>query len=189
MADMIKDGRGSGKLCGVDNEYRLLTSAVTHSEALFSAEHVDYYIVSNATGPPHGTADGWLLYLENNSSDRVLYIQEIQISLEDEGHWHMGYGGTVASGTTDVTPINMYIGSANIAETIAYKGTPIYYSTNPSRFAGGHLAAHSKHIEMYNGSLILAYKNSISLYIDTNDGAGRAAVGIQFYFKDKDSHH
>ena len=183
MVDMIKDGTGEGYLARVDNHHRIYTRAVTHSEAGQACEEEKYFMVSNTYGPPHARDDGWVLYLENADEERDMYIQELQISCAANGHWHMGFGGTISSGTTAVTPINLYVGSNIPAEVIAYKGSPIYFSDNPSRSAGGHFQAYNKYIEEFHGELIVPVSKSISMYVDTDDANERIAVGFQFYFK------
>lgn len=182
MPDTIRDGTGSGTLAKVNGGNRLFTSAVTKEEAVEAAENEDYYLVCN--GSSHDTTqNGWRLHLKNTSSTQRIHIQELQMSCDGAGRWHLGYNGIPTSGT-DIDPVNLTIGSNKLPTVEASYDGAMTFSTSPSYITGGRLLADTKYIENFKGAMIIPPGGSVQLSWNADASGKTIAFGIQFYVED-----
>lgn len=181
MPETIKDGTGSGQLAKVNHNNRLYTASVTKGMEVEAAENGDYYMVCNGTS--HDTTqNGWRLHLKNTSSTHYIHVQEIQVSCDSAGRWHLGYNGIPSSGT-DIDPVNFNIGSTKQPTVEASYDGAMTFSTDPSYLTGGRVEADVKYIENYGGSMVIPPGSSIQLSWN-GDGAGTIAFAIQFYVEE-----
>lgn len=174
----------NGNTVAVSDDRRLFTEAVALDEATrISVELGNYFILCNG-GNGHTNATGYVLWMSNNSNTQNCLIQNISISADSSGYWHLGKGGSVASYDSAATPVNFNLNSSNIAPISAFKGTStgISFSSNPSKVSGGHVTANAKWVEIFGGSLVLGVNNAIGV---SWQGTGKVAVGIQFFMKAK----
>lgn len=133
MPEMIRDGTGGGFLAGVTFENRLLTTAKTESlQHLISQDYGQAYQVIGTTGLTPGRVT--VLHLKNVASDKnmiVTYIRHQILSpgggttLPNINNYFIISGGRTYVGDGDPKiPVNVNIGSGNLAEAIVHNGNP-----------------------------------------------------------------
>jgi hypothetical protein len=133
MPEMIRDGTGRGNLVGVTSENRLMVTAKTESlQHLVSSESGQAYQVLGTTPLVNGRVT--VLHIKNISSTLnmvVTYIRHQIISPSGgttipniNNYFILTTGRTYVSDGDPKIPVNVNIGSGNLAEVTVYNGAP-----------------------------------------------------------------
>jgi len=185
MSEILVDGTGKGYRAKIDSENKIWTRATTIPEAThISVNDKNYYILCNGSGHDTGTA-GWRLHLKNTDPDNLILIQEVHVSSDGDGFWHMGKGGVPSSGT-DIDPISLYFSSEGVPTVDAKYDSAMTFTTNPSRFTGGRYAVScGKYIEKYDGAMVLDSGDSLQLYWRADEAGKIISFGLQFFIYNK----
>ena len=132
MADTIIDGTGKGYQAGVTSDQRLLTEAVTETEAERANEKGNSYNMNTGIVNLSGTTETPMIYMKNNENEDVV-IEGIVIGIWGSANgdgldmisttYRNPTAGTIVSGATDV-PINSNrnYGSTNTLDADVYLG-------------------------------------------------------------------
>lgn len=132
MGIMIEDGTGSGKLAQVSDE-RLRTFAVSSSLTNHISAGHDNQTVFTAIGTAtvvSGTTV--LLHVINNDQSNLLVLDRVTVQASGLGgtlplsgtYFSLGYGRTVTSGGTAITPVNLNRTATNAANVTATSSNP-----------------------------------------------------------------
>jgi len=189
MPDIIQDGTGQGYLARVDSTNRLSTKTIsTAGQNFYSRRNQDAYQVSTQVNID--TSNQPILFLENISSDKHLVITYIRMmsagaaASNETAYFTINVGGTYSSGGAAISPVNMFVGTAKLADTIAYSGSTPLVLSGFTEIDRSHQA---NEMVTYNkeGSLVLDTKQAISINHIGSTVAGVAYARISFYFIDK----
>ena len=134
----IESGVGNGKWAGVDLNNRLIVSAATVPQSyVTSKEKEQAYQVSGTATLANATVVGMIL--KNTSTTRNMVVTYVRHQIVDAAggtafpsavcYFTLNVGCSYTSGGGVVTPVNVAVGSGNIAEVEAY-------DTNPTIAAG-----------------------------------------------------
>ena len=118
---ILEDGKGSGHSVQVNAENQICTSAITqtldnHSNIIHKTSYNAVFAVN-----PDG-ADDCIFYLKNDDDQNII-IEGIwlQSSGAEEVYLKIGETGTaVKTSGADITPVNLNVGSGNLADCTCY---------------------------------------------------------------------
>lgn len=138
MPSMIRDGAGTGNLVKVDSDNRLHTMSKSDSiQHVISNECQQAYQCIGEADLAVGTVVS--LFLQNISSDKKIIITYIRHQILDQAggtafpnvsnYFRIALGRTYVSGGSIATPVNVFVGSGNEADVIAYQGAPTLTGT------------------------------------------------------------
>ncbi len=138
MPDSIRDGGGSGRLVKVSRENRLEVESKTESlQHHVSNEHEQAYQVIGTAALASGTITA--LHIKNISNDKNLIATYIRHQIigpsggtafpNSGNYFSVALGRTYASGGVVTLPVNVFSGSGNTADVVAYKDTPVLEGT------------------------------------------------------------
>ncbi len=171
----IEDGTGQGYLAAVTSKNKLKVQAESiPSIALASAERQDSFTITTAvnsatgliTGLVAGTESG-VLWVRNDSLF-PLSIGGISAGSTTAGVWKLWRkttGGTVLSGGTVVTPIQLYVPSSKGFSGVAYRANASGQTVGSSagnEVALGYVAAGFNELVL-QGALILGTSDTIAV--------------------------
>jgi hypothetical protein len=130
MADIIKDGTGSGSVAKVDDNNRLHAEAIIATAQEWHAIQGDGYNVTSDTINLTDANDSAILYLKNNEERDVIVsglFYQLGASTGGSGEAVIDVdlnptAGTIISEATAATITNRNAGSANTLSANAYKG-------------------------------------------------------------------
>ena len=165
---MIRDGKGTGYLAGVNGENRMLVEAITQTIEHHANQHdqLAFNLVFQQT--PTGANDCFC-YIKNGSSvDMVFEGMWIRVASDETVLVYLRGQEETIAGHSAATPANLYGGSGNIAAGTFRTGNDITGLTNEvliNRFyiAGGN---ESKSIN-FEQDIILPKNQIISFYAAT----------------------
>jgi len=155
------------------------TISITHEEDI-AARLGDGFQVTTGNSPISG-ATGVILYLKNTSLDKLMIVENLQISFATAGaHLSIQFNdtGTPAT-TTALTQVNTNLISNNTAEADAFttSGTAVSGLTDGSIALGlGDLPGDEELDFHFDGTYILGKDNVFTVDVDS-DGAGTAQTG------------
>ena len=129
----IESGVGNGKWAGVDLNNRLIVAAETFPyQHIISKEEEQSYQVSGTATLASGTVVGMII--KNTSTTRNMVVTYVRHQIIDAAggtafpaaacYFTLNVGCSYTSGGAAVTPVNMAVGSGNIAEIEAYDSAP-----------------------------------------------------------------
>lgn len=133
---IIEDGQGSGKKAKVDNDNRLVVAARSQViQHYISHESEQAYQTLNIVSFTAGTTVGQ--HIKNISAEKDMIITYIHHQIlnpsetlpsnadpETGEFFRIAFNRTYSSGGVELTPVNIFNGSGNVAEVIAYSGNP-----------------------------------------------------------------
>lgn len=189
----IEDGTGKGYEAGVNSKNELKTSAVSASiQHIASLRDKQAYQVNAQLAV--NTSEENILLLKNTSDSEDLVITYIRLhtagaaATNSTAFFSVKAGGDYASGGTAITPTNVYVGSANAADALAYDSTGSDIVTSGTYLTLDKL--HQSEVEIaYNkeGSLILPKNQSILISHIGSTVAGIAYARISFFYGEPQS--
>lgn len=194
MPEMIRDGTGTGNLARVNDNNRLLTLSVIHTE-----EHIEslinagaYFANSADTADtltcPDGF-DGAILCVSNNSETLDLVIQKIVVSANTGG----GVVSIIRNHTVGAVtnnnvhiPVNSNFGSQNTAPVTAYNWDETGTTGIGGISGGTKWKTYSTPLGVdhhpVDGTIILTKNTSVSINFTNNTGGPiEFECGIRFY--------
>lgn len=180
MAQPIKDGGGTGRLATVSSFFRLNVSAKTNPRTFYSSrdEGQTYNAISIDAS---ATAGDYIWYLKNTSSTRNLYVKHLEFHGENATKWAV-YEVTGTPVGTSITPSNLNLGSANLAEAVCYGNGAVTGLTNV-KLVGTHRSDALGEGEMhYEDALILTPNSAIAVQY-VNGATGEAEIDGFFHFE------
>jgi len=124
MPEFIKDGQGSGRLVGVDDDHRMKVSSRTNERVYYaSRDYGKAYIVQFELTQASGGSTEGVGSIQYNGSNR-LNIKQIALSTEESGMTSFGVwkNPTVTGGTLSL-PINLNFSSNLSSDTTCYEAT------------------------------------------------------------------
>jgi hypothetical protein len=125
MADMIRDGKGTGYLVGVNAENRMMVESVTQTleHHTNQNEQLAFNLVFQQT--PTGANDCFCYIKNSNNIEIVLEGMWIRVASNEQILVYLeGQEDTIA-GHSGATPTNLYSGSGNIASGTFRTGNDI----------------------------------------------------------------
>ena len=173
MGIQVEDGKGTGKLLGVNKENRLLAVSINHEMQHHESWHSGqcYQFIGEITGVSNDTQS--VLHIRNDSSTHKIVISYIRIQGDESGatpdedsYWEIGFGTTYSAGGSTATPVNMNRASGNAADATVYidatvTGTFIQ-ADRWQQESNGAMMTYNKH-----GSIILGKNDTIELRYST----------------------
>lgn len=169
----IEDGTGQGYAAAVTSTNRLSVQAeAIPSIAIASAERQDGYVINTAvvsatgliTGLVAGTESG-VLWVRNDSP-APLSIGGIAVGNSAAGVWKLwksSTGGTVLSGGTLVTPVQLYVPSSKTFTGLAYRANASGQTVGGGTVAALGYSAVGFSELVLQGALILGTSDTLAL--------------------------
>ncbi len=190
MGIMIEDGTGSGKLAKVSDE-RLRTFSVSSSLTNHISSEQENQTVFTAIGTAtvvSGTTV--LLHIINNDPSDLLVVDRVMIQAAGLGgtlplsgtYFSLGYGRTVTSGGTSITPVNLNRTSTNAADVTATSSNPNMTGT----FVESHrwiVQSNGQAFEFINAAsddIILGRSNTVEIQLNSNT-SGNILTVFKFF--------
>lgn len=191
----IESGKGTGTLAGVDKNNRLMTNSVSvpiQHEA--SKERAKAFQVWGEATLANGTVTP--LILTNSSSDQVATITYIRWQLIDpsggtalpnaSNYVQIGTDVEFSSGGSEVTPVNMSLGSAILSNVSCYDTNPTLTGTLTAfdkeyAKAEGEVFKYSK-----EGSLVVPPGKSLALQYVGDHTSGTVYARFSFFMSPLD---
>jgi len=180
----IEDGKGSGRLVGVNAQNRLETEALTIPLQHYTSHVLESaYQISNTINI--STSKQPILLIQNGSVDKdisITYMRTQSASAADtneDAFFSIEVGGQWGSGGTDLAPINLKVGSSNSAVGTFKGGTSIattgtYVEIDRNNMANS-MQTYSK-----EGSLVIPRNQSLIIYHTGSTVAGTAYCRVSF---------
>lgn len=190
MALRIEDGGGTGRQVQVTDEFQLKVVSenheLQHHESLTNGEAYqvigDFAAVNNST---HA-----VLHLKNDDTTKLLVVSFIRVqllnvsggtALPDPGNrFEIGFGRTVSSGGTAVTPVNMNTTSGNTASVTATDNNPTMAGTFTEFDRWYPDSGESMMTFNKQGSLILGQDDTLEVRVVSDHTAGTAYARVTF---------
>jgi len=191
MPEMIRDGKGTGKLLQIDNKNRIRGYVVIEDESAWinRVEAESYSAMLSSTGIVAASGGCFIGYIKNNSS-KDLVIVRVKHRCEDAdgslSFW-LNVEGTPSGVLTTSIPSNRNAGSNNESEC------DYYTSTNITGLSGGRKVGSifSKSGEEFEfgepcSGYILPFNSTFAL--KANNNTAKHFGGISIYFRDSVSY-
>ena len=188
----IESGVGNGKWAGVDLNNRLIVAAETFPyQHIISKEEEQAYQVSGTATLASGTVVGMIM--KNTSTTRNMVVTYVRHQIIDAAggtafpaaacYFTLNVGCSYTSGGATITPVNMAVGSGNIAEVAAYDSAPtIAVGTEIDRWytkAEGDMYSYNK-----EGSLIVQPGQSMCVSYIGDHTSGIVYSRVSFLMED-----
>ncbi len=184
----IEDGTGSGKTLQIDNQNRLQAYSVIENEATYENEkngaayELPIFLTPDTPNPSiHGDIDACFCYIKNTNNSNMI-LTEIRCWAESNEYIdiYLKDTGTPVGGTK-MTPINMNLGSGNVADGTFLTGEMITGISGGTLFDRLRIPAdNSDHIFSWLSHLIIPKNNIITLY--AGNGNIPIEISIQLYY-------
>ena len=128
----LVDGTGSGYLAKVrsDNKLTVYATSASYQHAVSEEDEQAYQVIGTAT-PVVGTAP--VIHIKNTSTTKNMVVTYVRHQVIDVSggtalpntscYFYMSLGRTYTSGGAAATPVNVFAGSGNEADVIAYSGS------------------------------------------------------------------
>jgi hypothetical protein len=194
MPMKIKSGIGNGYEAGVNADKRLMVEAesVTIQHNVSHLKEQAYQCIGVAT-LTSGTTTA--LHIRNTSANKIMTITYIRHQIIDQAggtalpnannYYRIALGRTYVSDGSAVIPINVYAGSGNSAEVIAYQGNPTL--TGTAEEVDRHYTKAEGDMNTFNkeGSLIIPPTKTIELSYVGDQTSGIIYTRISFLMETK----
>jgi len=187
MADVIKDGTGSGKMAQVDSKNRLRCYAVYEDEATY-INRVEGEMYSGMLGGSlTGTnSDSVICYLKNTHTSKDMIIKKIKhrcTAANGTLSFWLSMSGTPGGSLTTVTPTNRNANSNNSASAEMYKSSDITGLTGGRKVGSiyGVSGAKFEYAEPCSG-YIIPPNGTFTMKCNNNTAAHWG--GVSFYYRD-----
>lgn len=193
MAEIIKDGTGTGKTLKINENNKAMCDSVIQSEESEVAERTGQsFVISTLVKTLNSTDPHFFLYLKNTSVDKNLYIWIANFGWNGGSTNHnrvLKWGWLVNSNEptanhTAVIPGNLNFTSSEVASAIAYKWDGV---GDGMTYTGGGIASEAIFAQGYprietRGIPILGVNHSFGILL-TGEEVGDAVVTLRFYYK------
>lgn len=194
MSQAIKDGTGTGYHAAVNNRNQLLTESVSQSIQHYMSLAYQRAYQAGAVTTIGGAGTIPCLVLTNNHASRRMCVTYIRWEVIDpsggtaypSANSYMGlqHGQSRASGGTEVTPVNMYIGDGAVSGVTVYADNTTMTGTavEIDRWypkAEGEMNTWNK-----EGALIVPPGESIDLAYTTDNTGGLVYTRVSFIMRD-----
>ncbi len=181
MPDMIRDGRGSGRLAGVTEAKQLMTQAECQ-ELIFhqSINHgLTFTLAQLASQAVGASGEEVLCHIQNTSSTKYLCISHIHVPAYDgHGFVRVYVASTYSSGGTAYTPGNHNRQSGKVAEATVYASNGSLAVSGGAQVCTKGLSPECPTADMsFNGSIILGLNDTVDVRFLEQAGA-TPAVGL-----------
>lgn len=138
MPNTIRDGSGKGYLAAVNDENRL--QVISKSQPLqhvLSQEKEQAYQVIGVADLQNGETTA--IHITNTSNDKNMIITYLRYQIVDaaggtafpnkDNYFKISFNREYVSGGAAVIPVNVFEGSGNLAEVVAYSENPVLTGT------------------------------------------------------------
>lgn len=190
MPDMIRDGKGSGKLAEVNSDNQLITRSINVEQRLKSTINTNYYEVSTGRINFPNDVETGFIYLQNTSTtgkimviDRVFYD-----TWESTGGTNSGvlryYRNPTITGGTAIVPFNTNYGSTLLAEGVFYRN--LTTMTAAANVWWSAVLNENTSAALEEGRIVLPANAShgISIQAPTGNTAFLVSINVAFYYFD-----
>jgi len=191
---IITDGVGQGYSAKVTKQNQI--QAYSESVALQHYVSINngqaYQVIGDFTSMNNSTHT--ILHIKNDDPDRNLILTYVRMSTVDQAggtappsagqYWQMGFGRTVSSGGTAVTPVNMNRDSGNSATVTVTDNNPTMTGTFTEidrHYIDGEADEHTYNKE---GTIILGLNDTFEVRVTTSSTSGTAYCRASFLMID-----
>ena len=190
MSLIITDGEGTGYTAGVTNENQLKTLAVTHS-----IQHHNSRVEGNAYQAVGefgaiNNATHTVLHISNLSSSLDLVVTYLRLNVlgltggtalpDIATYFQIGFGATVDTGGTLITPVNMNQSSGKAAPVIATDNNPTMAGTFIEIDKWYSEGQGVENTYYKDGSIVLGVGETISVRVTSDHTTGLAYARMSF---------
>lgn len=173
-------GGGNLNEAAVDSDSNLAVRAVIELDFEHVSEHERQAYVATSTFS--ATAAQEIISLQNTSSTLNLHVERIVISTSASGIFTtFRITSATAAGGTAVTPVNLFLGSANAAAAAAFGNADVTGGLSGDTVDAQDVGTEAPYTREYNGALILPQNEAIAITAATN---GIIFVSIYFFFEE-----
>lgn len=184
MSITIKSGN-NGNVAGVDSNGRLLVSSNADPvQHVFSHRDQQSYQVSSSIAIAASEQNFLILTNDNPSLDMVItYIRVMSIdaaAANANAYFSIKLEGSYTSGGSELTPTNMYVGSATSADGSFYGNGALTIGGSPVEIDRNYEA---NSMQSYNkqGSIVIPKGKSIVISHTGSTAAGTAYARVSFF--------
>jgi hypothetical protein len=194
MPETIRSGVGNGYQAKVNADNRLhVYSKSASNQHSVSEEHQEaYQVIGTAT---LAAATVPVLHIKNTSSDKNMIVSYIRHQVIDPAngtalpnascYFKIALGRTYTSGGSEVTPVNVYGGSAKTAEVTAYDSAPTLGGTAQEIDRWYTKAEADMNAFNKEGALIIPPNKTIELSYVGDHTAGICYARVSFYMEEQ----
>ena len=194
MGLMIDDGVGQGYSAKVTkrNQLATYTESASIQHYISANQGQAYQVIGDFATVNNSTHT--VLHVKNSDSDRVMVVTYIRVNLLDFAggtsvpnvatYFDIGFGRTVSSGGTAVTPVNMNRDSGNTASVTATDNNPTMAGTFTE--IDRHYVQAEGQEWAYNkeGTVILGLNDTIEIRVTSDHTSGVAYARMSFIMLD-----
>lgn len=193
MAEIIKDGTGTGRLLMINDDNRAMCDSIIQTEEAEVAEiHELAFVSSSLVHTLNSTNPHLFLYMKNTSADKDMHIWIANFGWNGGSTNHnrtLKWGWLIAPNAptanhTLVTPGNLNFKASQDAEALVYKWDGV---GDGMTYTGGGVVSEAIFAQGYpkvetRGIPILGLNHSFGILF-TGEEIGDAVVTIRFYYK------
>lgn len=121
-------------------------------------------------------------YLRNDSKDKKMFIERIEVSSENAATFKVAFGDSATAGGTAVTPVNLNKSSSNDADVTAVGNGAVSTVAASTFFKTVRVATNTTVGIEFNDALILGQNDNIVVEYDTG-ATGDIEVDIFFFIE------
>lgn len=175
----IEDGKGRGTTAAVNSVNRLDVSSRTAPRDFYiSRDDGQVYTVISEDGT--AVANEETIYLQNTSTTKNLFIDDIIISPDTASSWRIKFVTGTAAGSSVLTSINLNKTSSNAAEVSARGDGAITSLTDDGDIAMIRVGANDTGEIRLEEALILGQNDAIAVECETNSAV---EITIEFHLE------
>ena len=174
----IEDGKGRGYKVSVSSSNRLNISAKSNPRAYYnSRDEENCYSI----GTEYSATDGdYVFYIQNTSSTKAMVLTDLTLSSAEVAKFTVDLVTGNASGT-DVTPINIKLGSANTAEAVTKGNAAVTGLTATGSLHITHVGA-DDHVELHFMESLIVPKGQ-AVAVKYNGAGAQVAVSVMLFME------
>lgn len=190
MGFIIEDGKGSGKTAEVtsNNQIEVRSENLSLQHYISRNDEQSYQVISTDTGITAATETQ--LHIINNDATKNVVIAYIRMQAITNTaskpvvgeYWQMGFGRTVSSGGTAVTPVNVNQKSGNTASVTCTGVNPTMSGTF-TEIDRWYNESNNQITYSKEGSIILGLNDTFEIRL-VSGGTGEANVRVTFMMID-----
>lgn len=175
----IDDGKGRGTAAAVNSVNRLDVSARSAARDFYISRD-DGQVYTVISEDATAVANEETIYLQNTSTTRNLFIDNIIITSDTASQWRIKFVTGTAAGSSALTAVNLNKTSSNGAEVTARGDGAVTGLTDDGDIAITRIAAATTVAITLDAALILGQNDAIAVECETNSAV---EITIQFHLE------